>query len=401
MNYIIQKLKDELHQELTGNILPFWLHHTPDREHGGFIGHIDFEGAPSPRANKGSVLNARILWTFSSSFRILKQPEYLASADRAYDYIKNNFLDREWGGVFWKLDYQGNPLDPKKQIYAQAFTIYGMTEYYRATGNQEALDIAVGLYLDIEKHSFDPVKNGYFEAFTRNWELEGDLRLSEKDLNESKTMNTHLHILEAYTNLYRVWENSELKVQLRNLVYLFTNYFLNESGHLNLFFDEDWNLKSDLVSFGHDIECSWLLHEAADVLDDEDLKEQCGTLAVKIARQNMKGLDNDGGLFYEYFPTDERWDTDKHWWPQAEAIVGYYHAHRISGLPEFLDAAMQSWRFIQNYMIDKENGEWHWRVDKQGRPYFIEEKAGFWKCPYHNSRACLEVISSPFNYSLP
>jgi mannobiose 2-epimerase len=324
-------LKRELKRELIRNILPFWLNHTIDHAQGGFLGHIDFHGNPVPDANKGAILNARILWTFAASYRELGDPAYLRAAERAFDYFMENFVDRKYGGVFWELDFQGKPVNTKKQIYAQAFAIYGLSEYYRATGSKVALDQAIALYHHIELHSFDKERNGYFEAFSRDWGMAEDMRLSEKDQNERKTMNTHLHILEAYTNLYRVWEDRQLKQQLVNLVELFIEYFINSEGHLNLFFDDDWNLRSDLISFGHDIECSWLLQEAAEVAGDNRSMEKCRELAVFIAEQNQSGLDKDGGLYYEYFLSEDRWDRDRHWWPQAEAIVGYYNAWQVSG----------------------------------------------------------------------
>lgn len=386
-------LKKELQDELTENILPFWLHHAVDHVRGGFLGHIDFHGNPVPDANKGAILNARILWTFSASGRVLGEPAYLEAADRAFEYFIGNFLDTEQGGVFWELDFEGRPVNTKKQIYALAFAIYGLSEYHRSTGSEVALGHAIDLFETIEKYSFDNQRNGYFEAFTREWGIADDLRLSEKDQNEHKTMNTHLHIMEAYTNLYRVWKNNQLKDQLINLVRLFEQHFINEEGHLNLFFDDDWNLKSDLVSFGHDIECAWLLQEAAKVTGDQGLEKKCREKAVFIAEQGLAGLDRDGGLCYEYFPSSDRWDREKHWWPQAEAIVGYYNAWQVSGRDVFLETAFNSWNFIRKYLVDVAVGEWHWSVDAHGIPNHAGEKAGFWKCPYHNSRACLELIT--------
>ncbi len=392
MNTKIELLKNELAEELTGNILPFWIHKMTDHENGGFLGQLDFQGRPVRHANKGGILNARILWTFSAAYRVFPKEEYLHMAHRAFQYLAENFLDPEYGGTYWELDYHGEVLNNKKQIYALAFTIYAFTEYYMLTGNSFALEAAKGLFQDIEMHAFDTKQKGYFEAFSRDWQPLEDLRLSEKDQNENKTMNTHLHILEAYTNLYRVWKDDLLEDQLRNLSGLFMDRFINSEGHLNLFFDDNWNLKSDLVSFGHDIECSWLIQEAAIALNDDVLIEKSMKMAVKIAMKNIQGLDRDGGLFYEYFPSEDRWDTDKHWWPQAEAMVGYYNAFQVSGNEKFLNHVLKSWSFIQKYIVDHENGEWHWSVNKAGKPQVSEGKAGFWKCPYHNSRACIEII---------
>ena len=258
---------------------------------------------------------------------------------------------------------------------------------------REAMDTAIALFSDIEEHAFNPDQKGYTEALSRQWEPLEDMRLSEKDDTESFTMNTHLHILEAYGNLFRVWKDPELEAALEHLIRLFLEKFVDgENAHLNLSFDEQWKLKSTLVSYGHDIECSWLLHEAAEILGKEELLKESADLAVKMARKNFEGLDQDGGLFYEYFPEKKEVDTDKHWWPQAEAMVGYFNAYQVSGDPEFLVRSKGSWAFIHNYICDWIDEEWFWSVDKEGNPQTENEKAGFWKCPYHNGRACLEMI---------
>ncbi|MFC2090453.1 AGE family epimerase/isomerase [Bacteroidota bacterium] len=385
-------LKEEVLNELSGNILPFWMQKMLDAENGGFYGHADFFGNPTIDANKGGILNARILWTFSSAYRILRKSEYLDTASRSYDYIARHFVDKDFGGSYWELDCKGNPVNSKKQIYALAFTMYGLTEFYRASGLKEALILSIDLFNTIEQYSFDAIQNGYFEAFTREWQPIEDLRLSAKDQNENKTMNTHLHILEAYTNLFRVWKDPFLEQQLKNLIELFIVRFVNSNGNLNLFFDDDWTLKSDFISFGHDIESSWLIQEAAELLGELEHINRSKQLSVRIALENMKGIGPDGGLAYEFFPSSGEWDRDRHWWPQAEAIVGYFNAFQVSGDNHFLETAFRSWEFIKKFLIDKENGEWHWSVNERGIPQGNEQKAGFWKCPYHNSRACLEII---------
>jgi len=388
-----KEFRDELESELTDNILSWWMKYSPDKEHGGFHGHITHKNEVVEGAGKGAIMNARILWTFSAAFRMYPDPAYRDMAGRAYSYILDHFLDREHGGVYWELDHRGRVKSSRKQIYAIAFSIYALAEYHMAFDKPEALDRAISLFHDIESHALDRIHNGYAEAFSREWEPVEDMRLSEKDDNERKTMNTHLHILEAYGNLYRTWKDPALKQALENLIRLFLEKFVNgESFQLKLFFDDDWNLKSSLVSYGHDIECSWLLHEAAEILGDAELMSQTGEVAVKMARANVAGLDEDGGLFYEYFPEEDKLDTDKHWWPQAEAMVGYFNAYQLSGDQEFLDYSLQSWEFIFNYICDWLDEEWYWSVDKEGRPRTENEKAGFWKCPYHNGRACMEII---------
>jgi mannobiose 2-epimerase len=314
-------------------------------------------------------------------------------ANRAYGYIMDHFLDPEHGGVYWEVDHKGQVKSSRKQIYALAFSIYALSEYHMAFDKSEALDRAISLFRDIETHALDRNHKGYAEALSRTWEPVEDMRLSEKDNNESKTMNTHLHLLEAYGNLYRNWKDPELKKALETLIRLFLDKFLDrDTFRLHLFFDEVWNLKSSLISYGHDIECSWLLYEAAEILGDPGLIKQTGEVAVQMALANVSGVDADGGLFYEYFPEEDKLDTDKHWWPQAEALVGYFNAFQLTGDEQFLERTYQSWEFIFNYITDWMYDEWYWSVDREGLPQTEKEKAGFWKCPYHNGRACMELI---------
>lgn len=389
----IYQLRSELEEELRENILPWWMEHTPDREHGGFAGEISGENRVVDRATKGSVLNARILWTFSAAHRMFGDEAYLDMAGRAYDYIVNYFVDPEYGGVYWEVDHQGNQTNPRKQIYALAFAIYGMVEYYLASGENNALATAVSVFERIETHSLDKNRNGYIEALSRDWQPLDDLRLSEKDANESKTMNTHLHILEAYASLYRVWKTPDVEQALENIIMLFLEKFIDPvSYHLRLFYDDDWNLKSDHISFGHDIECSWLLYEAAEILGKRDLTDRVRDVSIKMARKNFGGLDRDGGLMNESFPAEGRLDTEKHWWPQAEALVGYFNAWELSGDNEFTEKILDNWEFIKKSIVEREYGEWHLKVNREGIPDPDDEKAGFWKCPYHNSRACMEII---------
>jgi len=389
----LDRLGKALEQELREDILPWWMEHSPDRQEGGFHGHITHDNQVVEKAGKGAIMHARILWTFSAAYRMVGNPAYLETAGEAYRYIMEHFLDREFGGVFWELDHLGNVTASRKQIYAIAFTIYALAEYHVASGDYAALETAISLFGDIEDHAFDKGRNGYTDALSREWDPVEDLRLSDKDQNESKTMNTHLHILEAYAKLFRTWKNPRLEKALGNVIDLFLDKFVDrESYHLNLFFDDDWILRSSLISYGHDIECAWLLHEAAEILDDPERIGKTAKLAVEMARKNMTGMDADGGLYYECFPEENHLDTDKHWWPQAEAMVGYFNAYQVSGDQEFAERAMLSWDFISRKLIDREHGEWYWSVDKDGNPQKEKEKAGFWKCPYHNGRACMEMI---------
>lgn len=389
----INRMRKEMEEELVTDILPFWIKKMTDTANGGFYGRITGREILIPEAEKGAVLNARILWTFSSAYRILKKDEYLVTATRAKRVIIDDFYDKEYGGVFWSLDCKGRPLDTKKQIYALGFAIYGLSEYYRATGDEEALDYAIRLFESIEEHSFDSVKNGYCEALTREWGEIADMRLSDKDENERKTMNTHLHILEPYTNLFRVWKDQRLKGQLRNLIGIFTDKILNmKTGHLELFFNDDWVSKYRIVSYGHDIEASWLIHEAALVLGDRTVLEKIEPLVEYIAAASDEGLAPDGSLIYETFPGKNKTDTERHWWVQAENVVGHANLYQYFGDEVAMRKALRCWEFIKRHLIDYKNGEWYWSVRSDGSINTADDKAGFWKCPYHNGRMCMEII---------
>jgi cellobiose epimerase len=393
LNEKIRTLKSEVEAELTHNILPFWSTRMTDPVTRGFYGQMDSAGNIGTESDKGCILNTRILWTFSAAYRLLKKEEYLHMAERAKDYFLTHFIDREFGGVFWNLDHKGDVKDSKKQIYAQGFAIYALSEYYRCSNDETCLRTAIEIFNKVERFSYDRELGGYFEAFDREWEDIEDLRLSEKDANEKKTMNTHLHVLEGYTNLYRVWKNPTLKKQLHKLILDFLQRIVNkQTFHLDLFFDEQWQCKSDIVSYGHDIECSWLLDEAAHVLGDTELIRKVQSTCLKIAGASGEGIMSDGSMIYEKDNTTGHTDTDRHWWVQAENVIGLVNAFQISGNPIFFDKALDTWHFITNHIIDKTHGEWYWSVNKDMQPNLDNDKAGFWKCPYHNSRMCIEII---------
>lgn len=394
MNHNLLELSQQVIEELTHNILPFWSGKMVDPENGGFYGRINGNEQIIHAAEKGGILNARILWSFSSAYLQIKNPVYLEMANRAKTYILAHFFDPEYGGTYWNLSSKGKPVDTKKQIYSQAFFVYAFTEYYRATGDESSLQTAIELFRIIEKYSFDPEQNGYFEAYSRDWVLLEDLRLSEKDENEKKTMNTHLHILEAYTNLYRVWKDEGLRQQLRNLILIFTEKIVNPAtSHLNLFFDENWNPKAEIVSYGHDIEASWLIDEAARVLDDQILLAEVQKTCIRIAEAACEGLQPDGSLFYEKDLSLGHLDKDRHWWVQAEGVVGFLNTWELTKDEEWLVKAEKCWKYISENLVDRAGGEWFWSVSDEGIPNPKGDKAGFWKCPYHNSRMCIEVIS--------
>ena len=379
---------------LTGNILPFWIDKMVDHENGGFYGRIDGHGNLHADAEKGGILNARILWTFSAAYRVLGKSEYLEMATRAKDYIIAHFIDHEYGGTYWSLDCKGNPKDTKKQFYAIGFMIYGLSEYVRATGDKEALDYAIQLFECIEEHSLDVIYNGYIEACTREWGEIADMRLSDLDANYPKSQNTHLHIIEPYANLYRVWKDERLEKALRNMINIFTDKILNpETNHLDLFFEKDWTRGAGhLESYGHDIECSWLMHEAALVLGDAEVLKKVEEIVPLVAKASEKGLNPDGSMIHEANLDTGHVDDDLHWWVQAEAVVGFYNIYQHFGDESALDKSLQCWQYIKDNLIDYEGGEWYWSRRPDGTLNLDDDKAGFWKCPYHNGRMCLEII---------
>jgi mannobiose 2-epimerase len=383
----------EIESELT-NILSYWENNAIDQIQGGFIGRRDNENKLIADSPKGAVLNARILWTFAAAFQHTNKPLHRELAEKAFIYIKNHFYDKQYGGVYWLLDAKGNVLDSKKQIYAIAFTIYGLAEYYKISQDNDALNLAVGFFNDIEKYAFDKINGGYFEAYSREWTEIEDNRLSEKDANEKKTMNTHLHILEAYTNLYKVWNDGKLKEQIKGLLSDFSQHILDKSNHhLILFMDELWQSNQRIISYGHDIEASWLLLEAAEALKNPKLINDFKALALQMANASIEGLDENGALLYEYNTDSQHLIQEKHWWVQAEGVVGFVNAWQISGDKQYLEIAKSLWNFIESYIVDQENGEWFWGRNEDLTLMDSEDKLGIWKCPYHNSRACLEVLS--------
>ena len=386
--------KKEMQDVLTGNILPFWIDKMVDHENGGFYGRIDGHGNLHADAEKGGILNARILWTFSAAYRVLGKSEYLEMATRAKDYIIAHFIDREYGGTYWSLDCKGNPKDTKKQFYAIGFMIYGLSEYVRATGDKEALDYSIQLFECIEEHSLDVIYNGYIEACTREWSEIADMRLSDLDANYPKSQNTHLHIIEPYANLYRVWKDERLEKALRNMINIFTDKILNpETNHLDLFFEKDWTRGAGhLESYGHDIECSWLMHEAALVLGDAEVLKKVEEIVPLVAKASEKGLNPDGSMIHEANLDTGHVDDDLHWWVQAEAVVGFYNIYQHFGDESALDKSLQCWQYIKDNLIDYEGGEWYWSRRPDGTLNLDDDKAGFWKCPYHNGRMCLEII---------
>lgn len=381
---------------LNENILPFWTERMADYRRGGFYGRMSGNGELDTEAPRGAILNARILWSFAAAYRVLGEPMYLEQATRACDYFLEHFIDKQYGGVYWSVTADGNPLDTKKQTYAIGFAIYGLSEYARATGDERSLNAARALYNDLESHAFDSRHGGYHEALTREWKPIDDMRLSDKDENCDKTMNTHLHIIEPYTNLYRIWPDARLRQQIIGLVDIFRYKLLNpRTSHLDLFFDTEWRGRRNVESFGHDIEASWLLAETCDVLNDDELTRKLTPVIANIALAAEEGINADGSMNSERRKDDGHTTTERDWWVQCECVIGEINmAQRTSGheSQEHETRAKRCYQFINDNLVDTAMGEWYWSVSPSGVPNLHDDRAGFWKCPYHNTRMCLEII---------
>jgi mannobiose 2-epimerase len=376
-------MKKEIVDDLTNNVLAFWCKYAPSPD-GGFYGVLRYDGTPRENAPKGGILNARLLWTFSSAYRVLGDEKYRELADRAQRYFISNFIDKRYGGTYLSLKADGTPLDSTKMTYQNAFAIYGLAEHYRATGNLESLLAAIDIYRTLVAEAYDPVNGGFIEEYTRNWTM--------TPYPYPKTMNTNLHVLEALTGLYRVWRDPGLREIFKSEIDVMANKVLNRrTWHEQLYMSMDWKNLQEVDSYGHDIEFSWLLYEAAEVLDDEAVLADVANVAVQVADVQMKeGFDKHGGLMYEKSPENLR-DTLE-WWPQAESVTGYINAWQLTGNKKYLATAKRSWNWIKSYMIDREYGEWYRDVNPDLTPQKEHNKADQWRCPYHNTRMGFEII---------
>ena len=370
-------------------ILAWWAAHTVDEARGGFYGEVDAYGRPVDGADKGSVLNTRLLWFFSAMAHRYGRADALGLARRAFDYLLAHFLDPDHGGIYWRVDAQGRVADARKQAYAQAFFVYALVEYYAATQDPFVLDLARRLRDKIEAVFWDEPFGGYVEAKSRDWGDLADQRLSERDLDCPKTMNTHLHILEAYTRLYQVAPDATAMSALRRVTALFLERFVDEPGrHLKLFFDRDWSDRTRSVSYGHDIEASWLIWEAADALGDAALTQRARPIVLGLAEATLEEGLVDGAVAYER-GFDGHLDRDGEWWGQAEGLVGFVNAWQMTGDDAYTTAAERLWTCVRKDFRGDESGEWTWYAAGAAKP--VQSLASLWKCPYHNGRAMLEL----------
>lgn len=415
------KFYDSVRQELFGNILPYWEKYARDTVNKGFFGKIDNDNNCNTACERSIVMTSRFLWTYSAVARMEKDEKYLEMADFAYDVIINKFFDKKNDGVYWSVLPDGTPKVSKKQIYGEAFCCYGLSEYAAAvkelrekgscacedqekeTLSEEAMNHALDIYYLIEKYAYDPENGGYVEARAENWKPTKDMILSSKDMNCPKSMNTNLHVMEAYTNLYRtlpvVFEDSksvrkEVGESLAALVRTTCECILQKNAHLGMFFEMDWTLLADEISYGHDIEASWLLWEAVCELDDEEIKEEIRDTVIRIAQVALdEGFDHENGCM-ENFLRDNGTVRDKTrvWWNQAESMNGFFNAWQMTGDEKFIQACEKQWSWIENHQVDKAGGEWWNAIDENGNPILEEDKGGNWKTSYHNGRTCLEIM---------
>jgi mannobiose 2-epimerase len=392
MDARLKRLHDMAKKDLTGNLLPWWMEHGIDEKNGGFLGRVDCNDVPDPEAPRFIVLSARLVWTFSAAYRVLGDERYLKMAKRAYDYLIEHFRDREYGGYYTWVDCHGNVTDAGKHIYGNAFALYGLSEYARATGDKEALK-----YADEQAHilerAWDPMYKGYYEAMTRDWEHSPWLHGVNRFPTDEKTMNTHLHLIEAFTCNLRVNDTPFIRNRVRQLLYIMLNRIVNSDiHHFHCFQDRQWNPTSSEISYGHDIEGSWLMMETAEVLGEEEALRKTRDICVNMARAVLEeGLTDEGALMTEYDPVTGHRSDALSWWEQNESVVGFLNAFELTGDEKFLDASLKSFDYINEHFIDRKNGGWHPILSLDGIPMTNDKLNGF-TCPYHNSRMSMEVI---------
>ncbi len=384
------KMREEIQNHLVKDIIPFWKN-LRDDENGGYYGWVGYDLKVDKKAVKGCILNSRILWFFSNAYTMLKDESLLQEADHAFAFLKERCADRENGGIFWSIRYDGTPEDTTKHTYNQAFAIYALSSYYEASGKQEALDMAKELFYIIETKCTDEI--GYKEAFDKAFHEIGNDKLSENGVIAAKTMNTLLHVFEAYTELYRVAKLPEVGEKLHWIMETFAHKVYNPELHRQeVFFDENMKSIIDLHSYGHDIETAWLIDRGVEVLGDPAMEALLSPITRDLTAQIYKVAFDGHSLANEC----ERGVVNMHriWWVQAETVIGFLNGYQKDpSRKEYLQAAESEWQFIKDHVIDKRAGsEWYWEVDEDGKPYPNRPIVEPWKCPYHNGRMCMEVM---------
>lgn len=381
---------DEVKKELTGHIIPFWKGMRDDT-YGGYYGWLDQQLQLDKKAEKGCILNSRILWFFSNAYVMLGEKELLDEANHGYDFLTTYCIDKEYGGIYWSLNYDGTPLDTTKHTYNQAFAIYALCAYYEASKNAQAKDLAMELYRLIEERCCD--NGGYLEAFKRDFSPESNEKLSENGVLAERTMNTLLHVMEAYTQLYKITHDSSVRLRLVWMLELVKDKIYNPTlQRQEVFFDKDYHSLIDLHSFGHDIEAAWLIDRALAILNMPKLTLAIGKITAQLEKRTYE-LAYDGRSFANEC---ENGVVNEHriWWVQAESIVGFVNAYQKNPeKKEYLEAAEHIWEFVKTCVVDSRDGsEWFNEVDKEGKPYPDKPIVEPWKCPYHNGRMCMELM---------
>ena len=383
-------MKEEIKDQLVSSIIPFWKN-LRDDEFGGYYGYMGYDLKLDKKAEKGCILNSRITWFFSNAYTLLKDESLLKEADHGYAFLKDHCIDKENGGIYWSMNYDGTPLDTTKHTYNQAFCIYALSSYYEASGKKEALDLAKQLFHMIEEKCTDD--QGYLEAFTRDFQPESNEKLSENGVLAEKTMNTLLHVLEAYTELYRVSKDEQVKEKLKWIMDVFADKVYNPKlKRQEVFFDKNYNSIIDLHSYGHDIETAWLMDRSLEILDDDAYTNRLSPI-TKALTENIYKVAFDGHSLSNECDKGVV-DTNRVWWVQAETVIGFLNGYeKDPSKTEYKEAAEATWQFIKDYVIDKRPGsEWFWLVRQDGTPVEGEPIEEPWKCPYHNGRMCMEVI---------
>lgn len=382
--------KEEIKNHLVNGIIPFWSN-LRDDEFGGYYGYMDYDLNLDKKAVKGCILNSRILWFFSNAYMVLKDNSLMDQAKHAYEFMKNHCLDKENGGIYWSIRYDGKPEDTMKHTYNQAFAIYALSSYYDISKDEEALNHAFSLYKTIESKCKDEI--GYLEALDIKFNIIPNDALSENGVMADRTMNTLLHVFEAYTELYRVSKDEDVKTKLIDIINTFADKVYNkELNRQEVFFNNKWESLIDLHSYGHDIETAWLMDKGVDILNEPEITAKMYPI-TKALTKKIYELAFDGNSLAnecEKGVVDER----RIWWVQAETVLGFLNGYlKDNSKTEYMDAAEKQWKFIKDYVIDKREGsEWFKEVRKDGSPYEGLEIVEPWKCPYHNGRMCIEVL---------
>ncbi|MBR1477301.1 MAG: AGE family epimerase/isomerase [Lachnospiraceae bacterium] len=382
--------RTEVEKHLKEKLIPFWKN-MRDAEFGGFYGYLGFDLALDKRAEKGCILNSRILWFFSVAARLLCDDSLREYAGHSYHFMRDVFEDKKEGGLYWSVSYDGEPLDTTKHTYNQAFAIYGLAEYYELTGDSSVKDFAFELFDIVESKMRD--KGGYLEAFDREFKPASNEKLSENGVMAERTMNTLLHVMEAYTELYRVSKDAMVKRALQEALELTKHkVFDEERKRLKVFFDKEYNSLIDLYSYGHDIEAAWLVDYALEVLSEDKYTEMLAPVTDIIA-ERIYEIPFDGSSMPAECEDGRVLET-RIWWVEAESINGFVNAYlKHPEKTEYKEAALKIWDYIKKNMIDKRDGsEWYAEVSKDGKPIEGKPIVEPWKCPYHNGRMCLEML---------